>query len=48
MLVLPGPGVVTIVVGLAILGTEFIWARKLYKRFKDSANNIRNSIKNRR
>lgn len=44
MLVLPGPGVVTIIVGLAILGTEFVWARRLYKRFEKGANNIKNSI----
>ena len=46
MLVLPGPGMVTIVLGLAILGMEFVWARKLYKRFEDSANNIKNSVFN--
>lgn len=28
MLVLPGPGWVTIFFGLAVLGTEFVWARK--------------------
>lgn len=27
MLVLPGPGIAVILVGLAILGTEFAWAR---------------------
>jgi len=44
MLLLPGPGIVTIVAGLAILATEFVWARKLLKRFKDGANNLKNSI----
>jgi len=29
MIALPGPAVVVIPVGLAILATEFIWARKL-------------------
>lgn len=28
MLVLPGPGVIVIIVGLAILGTEFAWAER--------------------
>jgi len=28
MIVLPGPGVLTIIVGLAILGIEFAWARR--------------------
>jgi hypothetical protein len=46
MLVTPGPGIPTIVVGLAILGTEFIWARRLYKRFEDGANHIKNSVFN--
>jgi len=34
MLVLPGPAVVVIPIGLAILGTELLWARRLLKRFK--------------
>ena len=29
MIVLPGPSILVIPVGLAILATEFIWARKL-------------------
>jgi uncharacterized membrane protein YbaN (DUF454 family) len=39
-------GIVTIVLGLAILGTEFLWARRLMKRFKDGANNMKNSLFN--
>lgn len=46
MLVTPGPGVVTIVLGLAILGTEFVWARKLMKRFETEAVNMKNSFVN--
>jgi len=34
MLVTPGPGIVTIILGLAILGTEFVWAKRLMKRLK--------------
>ena len=37
MLVTPGPGIVTIILGLAILGTEFVWAKKLMKRFEKEA-----------
>ena len=37
MLVLPGPAVVVIPSGLAILGIEFVWARRLLRRFRDSA-----------
>ena len=43
MIVLPGPAVVVIPLGLAILATEFIWARrwlrkarKMFKQAKDS------------
>ncbi len=46
MIVLPGPAMVVIPVALAILGTEFVWARKLMKRFKDGANIVKNSILN--
>ncbi len=41
MLVLPGPAVVVIPLGLAILATEFVWARKLMKRFTDGARSLR-------
>lgn len=46
MLFIPGPGIPTIVGGLAILATEFVWAKRLMKRFKDGANNLKNSILN--
>ena len=39
LLVLPGPGTVVIVLGLALLGTEFLWARRLMKRVKEEGNN---------
>jgi tellurite resistance protein TerC len=35
MIVLPGPAVVVIPIGLAILATEFIWARKLLVTVKE-------------
>ena len=37
MLVTPGPGIIGILAGLAILATEFIWARTLLKRMKRRA-----------
>ena len=46
MLVTPGPGIVTIILGLAILGTEFVWAKKLMKRFEKEAVNVKNSFVN--
>jgi len=41
MIVLPGPAVVVIPVGLAILATEFIWARKLLDMVKERIKRIR-------
>jgi uncharacterized protein (TIGR02611 family) len=35
MIVLPGPAVVVIPLGLAILATEFVWARRLLENMKE-------------
>jgi uncharacterized protein (TIGR02611 family) len=40
MLALPGPGWLTIAAGLAILATEFEWARRLLDRLKATATRI--------
>ena len=40
MVVLPGPAVVVIPIGLAILATEFVWARKLLNRVKSEAQRL--------
>ncbi len=37
MIVLPGPAFVVIPVGLAILGTEYAWARRWLRFLRDSA-----------
>ena len=37
MMVLPGPGILVIVAGLAVLATEYVWARTLLVRAKKSA-----------
>ncbi len=34
MLVLPGPAIVVIPLALAILATEFLWARRLVEKLK--------------
>lgn len=39
MIVLPGPALIVIPIGLGILATEFIWARKLLKKIKESYKN---------
>ena len=40
MLVLPGPGLVVIPAGLAILATEFIWARRWLNYLKKRAQDV--------
>ena len=40
MIVFPGPAIVVIPAGLAILATEFVWARRLLQRFKEKAERI--------
>ena len=40
MIVLPGPAFVVIPTGLAILATEFVWARRLLRRVRDYASNV--------
>jgi uncharacterized protein (TIGR02611 family) len=47
MLVLPGPGIVTIVLGLAILGTEYVWARLLLEQIKRRAAAARDAVRRR-
>lgn len=42
MLVTPGPALLVIPIGLAILGLEFTWARSWLKRLRQSISN-RNS-----
>ena len=37
LLALPGPAFIVIPIGLAILGTEFVWAAKLLTRVKENA-----------
>ncbi len=41
MIVLPGPAVVVIPIGLAILATEFIWARNLLIMVKERIARMR-------
>jgi tellurite resistance protein TerC len=45
MIVLPGPAFVVIPAGLAILATEFVWARRLLRRVRDYAANVLEAAK---
>jgi tellurite resistance protein TerC len=41
MLILPGPGIVVIGIGLLILSAEFVWAKRALDRMKDGAKRVR-------
>ncbi len=36
MIVLPGPAILVIPVGLGVLATEFVWARRLLNKLKST------------
>ncbi len=40
LIVLPGPAVVVIPLGLAMLASEFLWARRLLRRIKQNASRL--------
>lgn len=40
LMVLPGPGILLIVGGLAVLATEYVWAQRLLKRARASAEQV--------
>lgn len=46
LLVLPGPGIAVIIVGLALLATEFAWARSLLERGKHHSRRAYQSVRN--
>jgi tellurite resistance protein TerC len=41
MVVLPGPGLVTIALGLVVLSSEYVWAKRALDRMKDQAQKVR-------
>jgi hypothetical protein len=44
LLVLPGPGWLLIFVGLGILSTEYVWARKLLVKAKEKAEQAKDAV----
>jgi tellurite resistance protein TerC len=44
MIVLPGPAIVVIPAGLAILATEYVWAQRLLRIAKMKANQAKDAI----
>jgi uncharacterized protein (TIGR02611 family) len=47
LLPLPGPGILVIIAGLAILAIEFEWARRHHQRIKDLAKKSLQKLKGR-
>ena len=45
LLVLPGPGLLVIIAGLAVLATEFAWAEHLLDRAKEQATKARDKAR---
>ena len=44
MLVLPGPGLVLILVGLGILSSEYVWAQRLLRKAKEKAEQAKDAV----
>jgi uncharacterized protein (TIGR02611 family) len=45
MLVLPGPGLLVIAIGLGILALEFVWAERLLERTVDKMEDAADTVK---
>lgn len=45
MIVLPGPAIVVIPLGLGILGLEFAWARHWLRKIRTTANGVVNRVR---
>ncbi|OLS24788.1 MAG: hypothetical protein HeimC2_20930 [Candidatus Heimdallarchaeota archaeon LC_2] len=44
LLILPGPGVVTIIFGLTLLASEFYWAKNWLKKVEQGIDSVKNRI----
>ena len=47
MVVLPGPAIVVIPLGLGVLGLEFVWARHLLRKLRATASDVVNRVRGR-
>jgi len=45
MLVLPGPGILVVIAGLAILGIEFAWARGWLRKVREAAGKAQDRVR---
>jgi tellurite resistance protein TerC len=44
LLILPGPGWLTILLGLALLATEYVWARRWLDRLQRTAKHVKSKV----
>ena len=44
MLVLPGPGILFLLAGLAVLATEYVWAQRMLNYAKQKAEQAKNAV----
>jgi len=44
MLVTPGPGLLILALGLALLAVEFVWARRILNQLKVQGVKVRNGL----
>ena len=44
MMVLPGPGILVIIAGLAVLATEYVWAERALNLAKQKAEQAKNKV----
>ena len=44
MLVLPGPGMLLVIAGLAVLATEYVWAQRMLNYAKQKAGQAKNAV----
>lgn len=47
LLVLPGPGIPLVILGLVLLSIEFLWARKLLKKAREFEKQIEKELRKR-
>jgi len=47
LLFLPGPGLLVVIAGLALLATEFVWARRLLTLAREQARRINDRVRRR-
>jgi len=45
MVVLPGPAIIVIPIGLGVLGLEFAWARYWLRKLRTTANDVVNRVR---